>query len=192
MAFYVENQNDNVELQVGYHDDHQNQSDKKVSEIMEIDLEYVAHRGHYFNVDDNHPIKLLDKSNKLYCSSKCSSFNKNEYDWIIFKFIENDNKKQFIPIPTKMEIKNGSCKSAVKIMRLYIGNKENNEWYRLINNDINLIKQEDQCQSFDIVETIKFHDLQHIKLEFIENYGENWNMGAKFCVFEFHLYGYVA
>ena len=91
-----------------------------------------------------------------------------------------------------MEIKNGKCKSAAKILRLYIGNRENNEWYRQVNKDIILQKQEDTCQSFDISEVIKFDDLQHIKLEFVENYGENWYIGAKFCILEFHLYGYIA
>eukprot|EP01084_Bolivina_argentea_P175507 303917_1 len=166
MAFYVQpKENEEVNLQFGFPSNKKNNAEKKI--VTKIELLYDSHRGNYFNAADTHPLQLLDKSKKLYCSSKCSSFKKKENDWIIFKFT------QFTPIPTKMEIKNGSCKSAVKIMRMYIGNKNNNEWYELINGD--------KCQSFDIINTIKFDDLQHIKLELIENYGEKWDIGAKYC-----------
>eukprot|EP01083_Nonionella_stella_P023856 65977_1 len=155
-------------------------------EFERIKLEYYGHRGHALT---RHPRHLLMNSDtKQYWSAFGSNFTKDETDWIVYKQSEVEKKW----IPKQIVFKNYKSRQDVKSMRVYVGNAKSKEWYPLTKDAIKP-KLSKELQYFDVdtfdVKLAQDERYTFIKLEFVENHGENNPDMCRFCCRHFSLMG---
>ena len=152
-----------------------------------INLQYHSHRGHYsFLHLSYHPKNTLTFScNKYdlsslisepsYASPLVANFSSSENDWIVYT-IEHNAKYIDINGFGLINCKNISSKQGIKKMKISIGDTDKNKWYPF-KPDIIDCENKYEIQYFALYGVdytiIKKQKLKHIKLELIENYGQN-------------------
>ena len=152
-------------------------------------MEYYSHRKHSLT---RHPKNLLLNSDtKQYWSAFNNDFERDESDWIIFKYKDKDNETRRNKwIPKQIIFKNYKSNQDVKKMIVYIGNPKSKEWYDLTKDPIqpNLSKD---LQYFDVdnfdEKLVQDDKYKFIKLEFLENHGETNPDMCRFCCRHFTL-----
>eukprot|EP00484_Ammonia_sp_Unknown_P018225 CAMPEP_0197031846 /NCGR_PEP_ID=MMETSP1384-20130603/10702_1 /TAXON_ID=29189 /ORGANISM="Ammonia sp." /LENGTH=538 /DNA_ID=CAMNT_0042461423 /DNA_START=9 /DNA_END=1625 /DNA_ORIENTATION=- len=153
-----------------------------------IPLEYVSHRG---NAYEGHPKNLLlDGNTKKYRSIANEAFGYAENDRIVFKIKHSGVARQYLP--KVVLIKNASGLQSVRRLTVSIaGSADAKEWHSY--NEIELKNDHHKLQQFalDGVDWRICKEMkdQYIKLELIENYGENRGQQCRFKFHEFQLFG---
>ena len=160
-------------------------------EEVEIELEYVSHRGHHASY---HPKNLLnDNYSQSYGSEVLGRFKENEADWMIFKM----KYDYILYYPTKFAMINWETDCAVKKMKLWIGNMDDDKWFDAMDSsEINLnwdenlqeikLIQKDQNQ---FLQDIQRNHCTYLKLEFLENQGNDMDDFCAYACLRFILYG---
>merc|ERR1712228_346273 len=146
---------------------------KKKTKMSRMSLSYHLHRNHALH---RHQKSLLFHSDtKQYWSSFNCDFEQNENDWIVFQRIVGNK------IPKKILFKNYKSAQDVKRMNVFIGNLTNNEWHSLTQCSIKPISSKKmQCFEVDNFDN-QWSKYQFIKLQFVENFGENNSEMCRFC-----------
>ena len=172
-------------------------------ELDELDIEYESmnmkvykHRKHN---SYHHPKYMLnDDENDPYISAINPNFKKNESDWIVLT--NKDTEKICVPLFGEIQC-NGYIQD-VKLMRLEIGNFDENKWIPLNKDNESVeLKQSKDLQKFEfdvddenivtISNLMKEENYRHFKLTLIENHGAVEQMYSKFAICKFKLYGII-
>eukprot|EP01083_Nonionella_stella_P256712 879529_1 len=149
-----------------------------------VKIELIAHsqRKLYSDVSENYvPDHLLQDDTNIYASTPSSGFQPNEIDWIIFKL----KQQNVLYLPTKCTVANRDSNpdQGVKKMKVWIGDGVN-QWFAFkVIDDVarSANKQKFELDRLDWNEiSIKRHSLQFIKLELIENHGDQAQTHCKF------------
>ena len=150
---------------------------RKHQSSQKLKLRYHSHRG---NFEKHHPRHLLRSSCRhWYCSQRNADFERGEKDWIIFRF-DGDY------VPTEFYIKNGHRSSAVRVMKVCIGDIKSDQW---MNTEDVIVENRKKIQRFDISGMTKGAKWKYIKVVLKENYGENLGDEPRFGIDEFGVYG---
>lgn len=155
-------------------------------DVVAIKLQYHSHRKHSLT---RHPKYLLMNSDtKQYWSAFNSDFQREERDWMVFRLKENRKW-----VPTQIMFKNYKSNQDVKRMRVYIGDIRTKKWQSLTKEEIAPLLSKDM-QYFNVdcsyIENDDDEEMRFVKVEFIENYGENNPDMCRFCCRHFKLMGY--
>ena len=146
-----------------------------------VGLAVFKERGHYRGKNRNHPNNLLDRNQYTYYWSKPGS---PHLDWIIFKL---EQQRSFYP--TKIMIVNNWNRGGIKSMT--ISWSVNGEEYHT-STRIDDIQRDSEDQWFDLEQEASrsifaLGKLQYLKLNFVENHGNDSNSLCQFALFGFSI-----
>eukprot|EP01083_Nonionella_stella_P181170 648017_1 len=157
-----------------------------IGPVVKIELEEHSCRKQYSV--GHRTGNLLQDNTKQYCSAVNREFQQNEKDWIIFKVKDPENALYF---PTNCMVKHKELRRGVKNMKVFIGDG-NNQWFGFNDIDVadHLEKQRFELNRLDWpITIIQLHSLRFIKLEFIENHGNNNPGNVRYKIEQFMLHG---
>mmetsp|Transcript_5272 Transcript_5272/g.8680 ORF Transcript_5272/g.8680 Transcript_5272/m.8680 type:complete len:269 (+) Transcript_5272:29-835(+) len=169
-------------------------------EVESITLRVNSHLAHF---QEYHPSNVLTENQSEWYGSEAYARGTAGNDWIIFEYDD-------LYLPAQLAIVNDWDDSAIKTMRLSIGNGA--EWIplraetkdaaqryygrtKLDRNAMFLPKTSDQ-QYVDLniddgidISYIKVKQFKRIKLELVSNYGRQLSGQPKFVFYQFKVYG---
>jgi len=156
--------------------------------IVKIPLRFHSCKGYLNNQNDYHPSKLLEPDNSYYKSLHNQELRGNN-DWIIFSIDDNQCHSFYLKY---FKIRNRCYDQDVKTMGISIGDIKSNEWIQYKPYPIDHVKQTNKKESLEIkidLKLIENKKYKFVKIELINNYGNDGDDYCKFAFYELELFG---